>query len=149
MSTIETLSRTSQGQACPSCATPQSPHTTTPASLRPGAIQPSLQLSRYVPIWLSGRRGLMLVAGTGIGVGAIVGWPWLASAAVGPILLSTLPCVAMCALGLCMMGGGGKSCASQGSKIEANSGDATTPITTESVSSTRQIADMREPAQLS
>jgi hypothetical protein len=111
---------------------------------------PSLQLSRYVPTLLSGRRGLILLAVSAIGVGAIVGWPWLAAAGVAPVLLSTLPCVAMCALGLCMMGKGGQSCSSQGSKVDANGTNApSAPIATEAVSSAPQIADVREPAQLS
>ena len=139
MSTIETLPRSSKAQACPSCATAPPPLAITPAPLgHPGTAVPSLQVSRYLPALLTGRRGLILVAVTTVGVGAIVGWPWLASAAVAPILLSTLPCVAMCALGLCMMGKGGQSCSAQGSKVEANSGNtAPSPIATESVSSPR------------
>ena len=36
------------------------------------------------------------------GGGAALGWPWLVALGVAPILLSLLPCAAMCALGLCM-----------------------------------------------
>ena len=36
------------------------------------------------------------------GGGAALGWPWLVALGVAPIPLSLLPCVAMCALGLCM-----------------------------------------------
>src|SRR5260370_34392667 len=105
MGKIETLPRSPEAQACPSCATAPSPLATAQQPLRhPDTAMPSLQLSRYLPALLTGRRGLILVAVITVGVGAIVGWPWLASAAVAPILLSTLPCVAMCALGLCMMG---------------------------------------------
>ena len=32
------------------------------------------------------------------------------AAGIAPLLLSALPCVAMCALGLCMRGMGGRSC---------------------------------------
>ena len=31
----------------------------------------------------------------------VLGWGWLTTAGLAPIILSTLPCAAMCALGLC------------------------------------------------
>jgi hypothetical protein len=34
--------------------------------------------------------------------GVVFGWSWLVAVGVAPLLLSILPCVAMCALGLCM-----------------------------------------------
>ena len=43
-----------------------------------------------------------------------LGWPWLAAIGVAPILISLLPCAAMCAVGLCMMAKGGQSSAVQG-----------------------------------
>ena len=54
------------------------------------------------------------------GGGAALGWPWLVALGVAPILLSLLPCAAMCALGLCM-GRHGSSAAS---------GDAAAKLTT-------------------
>ena len=54
------------------------------------------------------------------GGGAALGWPWLAALGLAPILLSILPCAAMCALGLCM-GRHGSSAAS---------GDAAAKLTT-------------------
>ncbi len=49
-----------------------------------------------------------------VGAGLALGWPWLVAFGLAPLLLSLLPCAAMCALGLCMMGGkDGKSCHSQ------------------------------------
>jgi hypothetical protein len=40
-------------------------------------------------------------------VAALVGigfsWSWLVAAGIAPILLSTLPCLIMCGLGLCML----------------------------------------------
>uniref|UniRef100_UPI001BFDD893 hypothetical protein n=1 Tax=Campylobacter jejuni TaxID=197 RepID=UPI001BFDD893 len=41
------------------------------------------------------------------------GRPWLEALGVGSLVLSLLPCAAMCAAGLCMKGNGG--CAKQGS----------------------------------
>ncbi|WP_192359125.1 hypothetical protein [Mesorhizobium mediterraneum] len=34
--------------------------------------------------------------------GLAFNWVWLVAAGIAPLLLSVLPCVAMCALGLCM-----------------------------------------------
>ena len=34
--------------------------------------------------------------------GIAFNWGWLVAAGVAPLLLSVLPCVAMCALGICM-----------------------------------------------
>jgi hypothetical protein len=64
-----------------------------------------------LPPWLRGRRGLILTAVALAGLGLALGWNWLAAAGVAPLLLSLLPCAAMCALGFCMMGKGEKSCA--------------------------------------
>jgi hypothetical protein len=46
---------------------------------------------------LVARGGVVLVAGIGLN------WGWLVAAGVAPILLSTLPCLIMCGLGLCML----------------------------------------------
>ena len=56
---------------------------------------------------LRGRRGVLLAL-----AGASFGWSWLVAVGIAPILLGLLPCVAMCALGLCMMGKGAKSSSS-------------------------------------
>jgi hypothetical protein len=45
--------------------------------------------------------GLVVIAGGGLAVG---GWGWLVAAGLAPIILSLLPCLVMCGLGLCMMG---------------------------------------------
>jgi hypothetical protein len=37
-----------------------------------------------------------------IGAGLAWRWSWLAAIGVAPLLISAAPCVAMCALGLCM-----------------------------------------------
>jgi len=51
--------------------------------------------------WLA---GIVALAGVGLG------WDWLAAIGALPILLSLLPCAAMCALGLCMNHKNGASC---------------------------------------
>ena len=60
--------------------------------------------------YLGSRRGLLVLAGLAITAGLALNWSWLAAAGIAPILISVLPCLAMCALGLCMNRSGGKSC---------------------------------------
>lgn len=45
--------------------------------------------------------GLIAIAGGGLALG---GWGWLIAVGFAPIILSLLPCLVMCGLGLCMMG---------------------------------------------
>ncbi|MFG1423153.1 hypothetical protein [Roseixanthobacter liquoris] len=54
------------------------------------------------------RRGLLMFGLTALGLGLVFKWNWLVGAGIAPLLLTVLPCVAMCALGLCMskMSGG-------------------------------------------
>lgn len=74
------------------------------------AIKPDTRpltfLSRPLPIRLQ-RRTLMLI---GLAVlAAALYWQqsWLVAIGVAPFLVALLPCMAMCALGLCMRGGPG------------------------------------------
>src|SRR5262245_7036985 len=56
--------------------------------------------------WMRDRR-VLAVAGlalTGTGLG--LRWDWLTAVGVAPLIVSAAPCLIMCALGLCMMGGG-------------------------------------------
>jgi len=75
--------------------------------------------------WLRARRGWLgvgLVAAVG---GLWLGWPGLVAAGIAPVLLGVLPCVAMCALGLCMKSGT-RACEPtprQGTRTGASSGD--------------------------
>lgn len=63
--------------------------------------------------YLGGRRGL-IAAGAAVAVaGLALNWSWLAAAGIAPVLLSLLPCVAMCALGLCMNRMMGRSCSTE------------------------------------
>jgi hypothetical protein len=58
--------------------------------------------------WLRGRRGVAALIVSAVLTGAALNWSWLVAAGVVPLLLTVLPCLAMCGLGLCMskMGGG-------------------------------------------
>ena len=67
--------------------------------------QDLLSAARY---YLGSRTGLILIAAAAIAAGAYSNWGWLVAAGIAPLLLTALPCAAMCALGLCM-GGGKKS----------------------------------------
>ena len=63
---------------------------------------------------LLGRNGLIMVALLAISGGLYLNWSWLVAAGLAPLILGVLPCVAMCALGLCAskMTGGKSSCSS-------------------------------------
>lgn len=64
---------------------------------------------------LASRTGLVLAAAAVVGVGLALEWDWLAALGVTPLILSLLPCAVMCAVGVCMMGKGGRSCGTGGS----------------------------------
>ncbi|MEX1058553.1 MAG: hypothetical protein WED11_12530 [Natronospirillum sp.] len=54
-------------------------------------------------------RRLMLIAAIAIGAGLLFGWEHLVLFGIAPILISLLPCLVMCGLGLCMMSKSKKS----------------------------------------
>ena len=59
-----------------------------------------LNLARYY----LGNRWVLVALGAGVLlVGIGLNWNWLVAAGIAPILLSTLPCLVMCGLGLCML----------------------------------------------
>lgn len=68
---------------------------------------------RTVPRWLSRPRNLALAGTAAVGAGLALNWGWLSAVGAAPILLSLLPCAAMCALGLCMRGGAARSCSTR------------------------------------
>jgi hypothetical protein len=66
-----------------------------------------LDAARY---YLGGRRGLVVLAAAVVVAGLAFNWSWLVAAGIAPLLVAALPCVAMCALGLCMSRMTGRSC---------------------------------------
>lgn len=63
--------------------------------------------------WIGNRRVLM-VSGLALGgAGLALGWDWLAAVGAAPLILAVAPCLAMCALGLCVMGKGNKASSEQ------------------------------------
>lgn len=77
-------------------------------------------LVNAVRYYLGGRRGLIIIATVTVIAGLALNWSWLVAAGIAPILLGVLPCLVMCALGLCMHRAGGKSCSSsaESAKVE-------------------------------
>lgn len=63
--------------------------------------------------YLRGWRGLLILAVVALVAGISLNWSWLVAAGVAPLLLGALPCVAMCALGLCMNRKAGRSCSAE------------------------------------
>lgn len=60
--------------------------------------------------YLRGWRGITALATVAIVAGLAFNWSWLVATGVAPVLLSVLPCLAMCALSLCMTRMGRRSC---------------------------------------
>jgi hypothetical protein len=60
----------------------------------------ALNLARYY----LGNRWVLLALGAAVLVAGIgLNWSWLVTAGIAPILISVLPCLVMCALGVCML----------------------------------------------
>ncbi len=72
--------------------------------------------------YLGARRGIIVLALAAAGIGLYLGWGWLAAVGIAPLLLALAPCAAMCALGLCMNRGGGKSCATDAKPLDGKEG---------------------------
>ena len=67
-------------------------------------------LLHTVRYYILGRRGLLVLGGLVLIAGLALNWSWLVAADIAPLLLGVLPCLVMCALGLCMKGMTGRSC---------------------------------------
>jgi len=65
---------------------------------------------RAVRYWLGGRRGMIALAVVAAMAALILNWNWLVTIGLASLLIAALPCLAMCALGLCMNKMGEKSC---------------------------------------
>lgn len=63
-------------------------------------------------------RRLWLVAAVAVGAGLLFGWEQLVIFGIAPILISLLPCLIMCGLGVCMMGKKKKSDSKTASETE-------------------------------
>jgi len=82
--------------------------------------------------WLRGWRGLTVLGFVGVVAGLWLGWSSLVAAGFAPLLLGVLPCIAMCALGLCMRRGGRSSHNAQNGKSRTASATSAANQTKES-----------------
>lgn len=89
----------------------------------PSLARDLLGLTRH---YLGSRLGLLILAGLAVVGGLALNWGWLTAIGIAPILVSLLPCAAMCALGLCMNRAGGKSCSTGTSPRDDAPNDITT-----------------------
>ena len=73
-----------------------------------GPLWPDLvHAARY---YLSRPRTLIFLAIAAIAAGLAFNWSWLVAAGIAPLLLTLLPCAAMCALHLCKKPGDKGQC---------------------------------------
>jgi hypothetical protein len=108
-------------------------------------------LSYAVRYYLRNRWTLVALASFAVILGLYFGgWGWLVAAGLAPVILSTLPCLVMCGLGVCMMCRGQKQ-----STVSRDSVDTTTstaPGVDKTDSSSVNAASCRhdgaQPAQL-
>jgi hypothetical protein len=77
-------------------------------------------------------RVLLALAAIAIVAGLALNWSWLVAAGLAPILISTLPCLVMCAFGVCMMCRSGE----KGSAPIRDAADTASPPSTLAVSAT-------------
>jgi hypothetical protein len=90
----------------------------------PSLARDALHLARY---YLVSRTGFVVLAIVAVGAGLALNWSWLVAAGIAPILLTALPCLVMCGLGLCMSKMVGGSCSPQSSQSAPSAPSAAEP----------------------
>ena len=75
---------------------------TTPDMTKTADASPVRDLLHAARHYLGGRRSLLILAVMALTGGAALNWGWLVAAGIAPVLLTVLPCLVMCGLGLCM-----------------------------------------------
>jgi hypothetical protein len=73
--------------------------------------------------WLRGRNGVIVLIVLAVVIGAALNWSWLVAAGIAPLLVTVLPCAAMCALGLCMNKMAGGLCSTETRSVETRRPD--------------------------
>ncbi|SHF59465.1 MULTISPECIES: hypothetical protein [Halomonadaceae] len=92
---------------------------------------------------LTGPRRWMLLGAVVVAGGLAMGWDQLVLLGIAPILVSLLPCLVMCGLGLCMMKCKDKKgkATDQGEATDVQAGvEPATEVSTETASAHRQAA---------
>ena len=76
-----------------------------------------------VRVFLGNRRNLLVLGAVVLGLGLVFKWNWVVAAGIAPFVLAVAPCLAMCALGLCMnkMVGGSSSAQPPSSDVGSTS----------------------------
>lgn len=109
--------------------------------------------------WVTGPRRWMLLGAVVVAGGLAMGWDQLVLLGIAPILVSLLPCLVMCGLGLCMMKCKDKKgkATDQGeasdvqAKVEASdvqtNAEASPTASRETETATRQAVDHNEPTE--
>ena len=88
----------------------------------PSATSLTREAPYVIRYYLGNRWGLIGLIVLAAAMGLCFGdWGWLVAAGLAPIILSTLPCLIMCGLGVCMMCKGQKQ-----STASREAADATT-----------------------
>jgi hypothetical protein len=98
---MDSLERTPPSPVPSTCATVSAPEHVISSCCPTATFPPDIVRS-----WLRDRR---VLAGAGLAVtgsGVALGWDWLTAVGVAPLIVSAVPCLLMCAFGLCMMGWG-------------------------------------------
>jgi hypothetical protein len=74
--------------------------------------------------WLRGRNGVIALVLLAVAIGAALNWSWLVAVGIAHLLITVLPCAAMCALGLCMSKMAGGSCSTETRSVVTPKPDA-------------------------
>ena len=85
----------------------ESVYTEQPEATKAAAACERRKPLRFLPKLQNNRVLLTAAAVAAIGGGCVLNWGWLVTAGLAPIIVSLLPCIAMCALGIgvCKMAG--------------------------------------------
>ena len=74
--------------------------------------------------WLSSRNLLIGAVVIGGGAGLLFGWNWLVAAGLTSIIIGVLPCLVMCALGVCASRMGKKDAGAGSASVSPKEVDA-------------------------
>ena len=112
-----------------------------------GATKPSLAQDwlHAVRYWLRGRNGVIALLVLAVVIGGAPNWSWLVAVGIAPLLIAVLPCVAMCALGLCMHRMSGGSCSTETRSVETPKPDARVPASLEAGEPRPLLSDRSTP----